>query len=369
VVPTGVEAGYVRRMLERGWRTVVAAVALASAVGAGCGSQTADARGTSDLYTSLCANERASPCGTAAVEQACLSDARHEEQDARQYGCIPELDAYLRCASAHPIVRCGCIESGCSPEVDESCQSLMTSFQACIDWLSPGCLLGVRVGLAGNPADGGLGAGNPASAEGGTSSGGSVCSVDCPDLASTCQGNDPNGPVGCTCTSGPHAGRAFQAEDCSGSLLIATGHSCASGKPEATAGTGGSSGTTAGGAGIGEACSPATGCLVPLVCALTLCHDPCESSRDCPVAERCVSGGQSPQPVCQLPAEARCTPSGGCPSGEICASDGACRDPCSASGPSTSSPDCLPNQICVDGACGDASELLMKPDGGLAWAG
>jgi Putative metal-binding motif len=114
------------------------------------------------------------------------------------------------------------------------------------------------------------------------------------------------------------------------------------------------------------ACTLNSDCVSPLVCAFEVCHQQCMSSRDCPSPEICVLGtglagdagadsGTSQQAgICQ---SILCVSSSQCPSlsGQVCASDGQCRDQCTATS------QCLLMQVCVSGVCADTADLS---DGG-----
>jgi hypothetical protein len=99
------------------------------------------------------------------------------------------------------------------------------------------------------------------------------------------------------------------------------------------------------------------------VCAFQLCHQQCNSSRDCPAGERCVTSDR-PFDVCQLASESRCTYNSQCPVGKMCASNGQCRDQC------TTNRDCVMDQLCVTGVCADpvditaTGKLVGTPDDG-----
>ncbi len=98
-------------------------------------------------------------------------------------------------------------------------------------------------------------------------------------------------------------------------------------------------------------CSINSECTQPLVCAFKTCHNACKTTRDCPAGQRCVASDR-PYNVCQLPGESTCTNNTQCPLGEVCASDGQCRDECQ------SQRDCISGQTCTAGACAENSELV-----------
>ena len=66
-------------------------------------------------------------------------------------------------------------------------------------------------------------------------------------------------------------------------------------------------------------------CDSPLVCAFQTCHKQCDSSRDCPDSQLCVTS-ERPHSVCQFPSEASCAYNSQCVAGEVCARDGRCRE-------------------------------------------
>lgn len=103
-------------------------------------------------------------------------------------------------------------------------------------------------------------------------------------------------------------------------------------------------------AGISGACRINSDCSELLVCAFELCHEECNSSRDCQRDARCVTTSQG-RNVCQLPNEAGCSRNDRCQGSQVCAPDRQCRDGC------RSDSDCVADQRCSGGACADASEL------------
>jgi hypothetical protein len=106
------------------------------------------------------------------------------------------------------------------------------------------------------------------------------------------------------------------------------------------------------------------GCLInsdcsqdpdPLICVFRRCHEQCNTTPDCPVDSRgkqlrCMLGTQ-PQHVCQLEDEKYCEYNSDCPSGQLCGTDGECRDQCVADR------DCVAPQVCVRGTCAEKEEL------------
>jgi hypothetical protein len=101
---------------------------------------------------------------------------------------------------------------------------------------------------------------------------------------------------------------------------------------------------------LDDGCALDSDCPAALVCAFQVCHEQCGSSRDCPSGERCVRGPQSGN-VCQLASEKYCEYTSQCPTREVCAVDGQCRDQC------LTQRDCVSGQVCTQGVCADPSEL------------
>lgn len=106
---------------------------------------------------------------------------------------------------------------------------------------------------------------------------------------------------------------------------------------------------------IGDGCLINSDCTAPLKCAFRRCHTECETTRDCPLGQRCVASDR-PFHVCQFEDEAKCSNNASCPSPMVCGVDGECRDQCKTSY------DCIGGQVCASGACADTEELV---DGGL----
>src|ERR1017187_6716532 len=107
------------------------------------------------------------------------------------------------------------------------------------------------------------------------------------------------------------------------------------------------------GVGLASGCSLNSDCNNPLVCIFSLCHQECASSRDCPSGEACVET-TSGSGVCQLPAEANCSPTQQCNGGLVCGQDSKCRASCMTAS------NCLMGQSCTQLVCYDPGEL----DGG-----
>ena len=63
----------------------------------------------------------------------------------------------------------------------------------------------------------------------------------------------------------------------------------------------------------------------------SLCHEACNTSRDCPSGQTCVSVGSNN--VCELPGESTCSATSPCPLGLVCETDLSCRNACTAEQP------------------------------------
>lgn len=170
-------------------------------------TSTADERTSVELGAEYCAHIRESVCGTPEREAECLAEVDQQRADAARDSCEAELLSYLRCAAESPIE---CYELDTSPPsthasvADSRCSDLRVAFGVCVYWIEPECGLG----------------------SGGDGNGLSFCMVGCADFASQCEGPDPNGPVACKCSAGPHAGLSFDAENCGTDLMYKTGHLC-----------------------------------------------------------------------------------------------------------------------------------------------
>ena len=125
------------------------------------------------------------------------------------------------------------------------------------------------------------------------------------------------------------------------SVVIAIFFACSSGDPPASV--------------LTQGCILNTDCASPLVCAFRKCHQACNTSRDCPVSQRCVASDR-PLHVCQLAEERDCVYNSDCPGGQSCGIDQQCRDQCAGDR------DCVRDQVCAGGTCAASDELR---DGGL----
>jgi hypothetical protein len=184
---------------------VAAFAVLTSALAACGGSSDADgtAPNTSSLVNEVCRHALEAPCGSATAEQDCLERLGQDHDDAVREGCGAELSAYLECASARPM-ECSAIDGEpLEPHVDSSCSEKRSALSECITGVPGYCGVGFGPGM-----------------------GGVFCSVGCPEFSSNCTGPSQYGPLECTCETGPHAGLAFQATDCSRGITMATGHTC-----------------------------------------------------------------------------------------------------------------------------------------------
>lgn len=106
---------------------------------------------------------------------------------------------------------------------------------------------------------------------------------------------------------------------------------------------------------LSDGCLINSDCTAPLVCAFKRCHKECEDTRDCDAPLRCMVSDR-PFNVCQLSDETGCSYNSQCPTGQLCAVDGQCRDQCQGSR------DCIVGQSCTSGTCAEPAELV---DGGL----
>lgn len=120
---------------------------------------------------------------------------------------------------------------------------------------------------------------------------------------------------------------------------------------------------------LAEKCAIDSDCTDPLICAFGRCHEECAESRDCPAGMLCVRSGTGLN-VCQLELEKSCGSASQCPSHQVCAIDGTCREKCKTGA------DCLPEQVCVpSGACAnpeevtDTGDLPVSPDASAGGTG
>jgi len=108
-------------------------------------------------------------------------------------------------------------------------------------------------------------------------------------------------------------------------------------------------------AAVGGGCLLDSDCEAGLVCLFRSCHQPCETSEDCPFrddGERqpCVIA-EKPIRVCQLEDETACVRHSDCPGSLVCALDARCRSACGGDR------DCAQDQVCVSGTCADQDDL------------
>src|SRR4051812_40162856 len=111
-------------------------------------------------------------------------------------------------------------------------------------------------------------------------------------------------------------------------------------------------------AGVAKGCTLNSDCNGGLVCSFGLCHKACETTTDCPAAQRCVQTDKTN--VCQLTEEAQCHFNTDCADPLICAIDLQCRNQCNGKA------DCLEGQQCAAHVCAEPKEVDM--DGGLKGA-
>jgi hypothetical protein len=107
-------------------------------------------------------------------------------------------------------------------------------------------------------------------------------------------------------------------------------------------------------AALGQGCALNSDCDQGLVCTFQVCHQPCTTSKDCPLDEngapgRCVS--EKPTSFCLLETELSCTVHSDCAGDLVCGNDGRCRNACA------SERDCVQGQACAAGACAEPAEL------------
>ncbi|MEZ4443305.1 MAG: hypothetical protein R3B72_29690 [Polyangiaceae bacterium] len=108
-------------------------------------------------------------------------------------------------------------------------------------------------------------------------------------------------------------------------------------------------------AALGGGCLLSSDCEDGLVCVFRRCHEPCNTSVDCPLDsdgehERCMLG-EKPNHYCQLGDETACVYNSECPGAQICGRDGECRDQCETD------KDCVEDQRCAQASCALAEEL------------
>lgn len=96
-------------------------------------------------------------------------------------------------------------------------------------------------------------------------------------------------------------------------------------------------------------------CDEGLVCRFKLCHQPCQTSEDCPLGndgdrQDCVVVDK-PVRLCLFDGERDCTRHSDCPGELLCGTDGVCRARCA------SARDCTPGQVCAAGTCAEPEDL------------
>jgi len=116
---------------------------------------------------------------------------------------------------------------------------------------------------------------------------------------------------------------------------------------------------------IGGECVLDSDCEDGLACAFQVCHQRCETSKDCPAGDggehlACVTGPAPAEArICQLSADVACELHSDCADPLECAMDNRCRNQCDGDR------DCVPGQLCISASCADESELV---DGRLVLA-
>ena len=170
-----------------------------------CTGSSSDDATITELGTTYCTNIRDAECGTPELEAECFRELEQFRLDAMRDDCEFELHAYLRCAAGS---RIECVTLDTFPSTThasaEGCSERRVRFGECVSWVPPEC---------------GVFSSTSASST-------ATCGVSCSDFSSICEGASANGPVECTCDSGPNVGVTFEAQDCGSEMAYRTGHSC-----------------------------------------------------------------------------------------------------------------------------------------------
>lgn len=101
----------------------------------------------------------------------------------------------------------------------------------------------------------------------------------------------------------------------------------------------------------GESCVLTSDCRAPLVCLMGRCTNACEEDVDCPPGAACELGPDGSR-GCRDSAMTRCEHNTDCPSPEICAPDGVCREQCRADR------DCRDGTVCDEAG---AINVCVRP--------
>jgi hypothetical protein len=112
---------------------------------------------------------------------------------------------------------------------------------------------------------------------------------------------------------------------------------------------------------LSDGCVQNSDCAGSLICAFGHCHEPCDTSKDCPSGARCIQADDGTS-ACQLREEDSCKYNSDCPEPLTCASDDECRNECKTDR------DCVSGQTCATAkVCAEKSEV--DEDDNLTGAG
>jgi hypothetical protein len=117
-----------------------------------------------------------------------------------------------------------------------------------------------------------------------------------------------------------------------------------------------------------DGCIANSDCAGSLTCTFGHCHEPCDTSKDCPSGARCVEADDGTR-VCQLPAEEACGYNSDCTDPLTCAPDGECRNECRTDRDCVSGQTCTVSKVCADEAEVDGDDALIGAGGASASEG
>lgn len=174
-----------------------------AALAAGCGSSSSsEPAGASagELIANLCARSAEQGCTSSA--QDCDEAMRRAWNEAVRVGCRAEYDAVLRCMNGSDIE--------CDANPRDLCPDLAREFEEC-ESSSGSSSEECSAGFTPSLPDAGPGV---------------SCSIACAAYGAECTGASQEGPLDCTCSSGPNSGLAFTAPDCGSALSSSVAAAC-----------------------------------------------------------------------------------------------------------------------------------------------
>jgi len=115
---------------------------------------------------------------------------------------------------------------------------------------------------------------------------------------------------------------------------------------------------------VGGSCVLNSDCNQGLVCTWGKCHEPCDTSVDCPTGESCITASDQSK-VCQLPIETHCLYDSDCPTSLKCAVDQRCHNQCQTNVDCLSGQTCTTTKTCAEPNQVDSNNNLIGTEGGV----